>query len=129
ASRKERWFCRRCDVMRAGPAATFIGTASCPLCHAPMMVKTNKHGWPAAYCDGCDTQFQPRAEKGSLLLIGRIHTWNDAGSAAQMLGPADAVGLRPTTTGVLPTLPPHLKAPNPSSPTLPKPKRTSWLDR
>jgi hypothetical protein len=111
--------------MKAGPPRAELGIASCPTCgDAVMRVATNKHGYPCAYCKTCDTQVAPRAELGSLKLLGRIHTWNNPEAAELMLTADD----RTAMAGGGGKLPPHLArlkststAPRPSS----KPKPSS----
>ncbi len=117
--------------MKAGPSHIVIGTASCPLCHdRGLEIKTNKRGYPGAYCFACEHQFQPRDEKSSLLLLGHVHTWHENQRAAVegMLSADDVAAFRPTLTALPPTLPPHLRAKQPAPSPAPKPKRTSLWD-
>lgn len=124
--------------MRRGPPSTEIGTCSCPLCNHAMLVKTNKHGYPAAWCVACENQYQPRSEKSSLLLLGRIFKWHNPDAAEVLIEPADQGALRPSETQIPPRLPAHLaikKDPPitsrppaaPATPATPaKAKRSTW---
>ena len=129
--------------MKRGPPRAELGLASCPACGDPTMrVANNKHGFPCAYCHKCDTQFAPRAEAGSLKLLGRVHTWSNPQAAELMLGDDDREHLAPTSPATPAKLPPHLARPQPkttstpprpSSPpatpaSTPPAKRKSWLD-
>lgn len=128
--------------MKRGPPRAELGIASCPACdHETMRVANNKHGFPCSYCGSCKTQFAPRAEKGSLALMGRIHTWNNPEAASLMLDAGDRDGLAPGASKKPGKLPPHLQ--RSSSPATPAPKakppapsstatpatRRSWLDK
>jgi hypothetical protein len=115
--------------VRAKTTHTDIGIRSCPMCHAPLLVKTNKHGYPGAYCTACDTQFQPRADIGSLLLLGRVHTWTNQSAAAVLIEPADRAALQPSATLTPPRLPPHLSRSTTAPATATPSPRKSWLDR
>lgn len=102
--------------MKRGPPRAELGIASCPACdHETMRVANNKHGFPCAYCGSCKTQFAPRAEKGSLALMGRIHTWNNPEAAALMLSPDDRAGLGAGLGKKPGKLPPHLARPETGS--------------
>ena len=131
--------------MKRGPPRAELGLASCPACHdATMRVATNKHGFPAAYCHKCDTQVAPRSERGSLLLLGRIHTWTNREAAELMLTADDREHLAPGDAPKAGQLPPHLARPQPKNTSTPPrpssppatpapapptpPKRKSWLD-
>ncbi len=123
--------------MNKGPGGAPLGKASCPLCHSPMLVANNKHGYPAAYCRECETQFQPRGARGSLLLLGSVHEWTNDKAAEQMLAVEDVVAMKPATAAIAPQLPKHLmaairKESGPRPPEIeaarPKPKRRSFLD-
>jgi hypothetical protein len=114
--------------VKRGPPRAELGVASCPTCgHDGLKVATNKHGYPAAYCRECETQFQPRSETGSLMLIGRIHRWTNQPAAELMLADEDRAALARVKATPAPQLPQHLArpssspAPRPSS----KPKPSS----
>lgn len=113
--------------MQRGPAGVAIGRASCPLCHVPMVVSTNKHGFPGAYCTACLTQFQPRDETGALLLMGRISEWTNPDAARAMLVAGDVPNLASKAQPIAPRLPPHLtqSTPAPAKPA----KAAPWWDK
>jgi hypothetical protein len=137
--------------MKAGPPRAELGIASCPTCgDAVMRVATNKHGYPCAYCKTCDTQVAPRAELGSLKLLGRIHTWNNLTAAELMLAAEDraALAVEAKPAGKLPphlarlkstSTPPRPKSPSstptptpstkPSTEPAPPATTKSWLDK
>lgn len=111
--------------MKRGPPRAELGIASCPSCgHDGLKVATNKHGYPAAYCRECETQFQPRSETGSLMLIGRIHRWTNQPAAELMLEDGDRAALAKVKATPAPQLPQHLARPKPSSTTAPRPNST-----
>ena len=99
-----------------------------------MQIKTNKHGYPGAYCFACEVQYQPRDDASALLLMGTIHTWQEEqrGAVEGMLAADDVEQMRPKLTRLPSTLPLHLQQrsrPTPApAPAQPK-RRTGFLDR
>jgi hypothetical protein len=99
--------------MKRGPPRAELGVASCPTCgHDGLTVSTNKHGFPGAFCKECETQFQPRSETGSLMLIGRIHRWTNQPAAELMLADEDRAALARVKATPAPQLPQHLARPS-----------------